>query len=331
MNIKEKFTICRNIQVIILLGVLIMKNEHFSFVDIEGKDIYVYKWVPLTGNIKGAIQIAHGLSETAGRYERFAEILTDRGYIVYANDHRGHGNTAGDLANLGYAGEDGFNLMIENMKQLNEIIKSENNNIPVFLLGHSMGSHLSQVYITRYGNTLNGVILSGTSGKQGFILNMGIFLAKRGIKKSGVRARAYNINKLSFGGFNKEFSPNRTEFDWLSRDEKEVDKYVNDDYCGAVPTYGFFYDYFKGFKVMHDKINLEKIPKQLPIYLYSGEKDPVGGDTKSVLNLIELYKEQEIKDITYKFYKDGRHEMLNELNKDEVMNDVANWIDSHIK
>lgn len=307
-----------------------MKSETFTFKDGDGVNIFCYRWNKEDDKPRAAVQIAHGLSETAVRYERFAEYLTERGYIVYANDHRGHGRTAENLDNLGYAGRDGLNWMLRDMKQLNDIIKTESPGLPVFLFGHSMGSHLAQLYIPRYGNELRGVILSGTSGKQGFIIDFALFLSKRGIRKYGERARANDINKLSFGRFNKAFSPTRTEFDWLSRDNEEVDKYINDKYCGGVPTYGFYYDYFRGFKIMHKKKYMGKIPKDLPIFLFSGEKDPVGSNTKSVLNLIGLYKALQIKNISYKFYKDGRHEMLNEINRDEVMKDAADFFDNNL-
>jgi alpha-beta hydrolase superfamily lysophospholipase len=307
-----------------------MKNLNFSFSNSIDKEIYVYKWTPETSVIKGAVQISHGLSETAARYEGLAEFLTDKGYIVYANDHLGHGKTAKTIDNLGYACKDGFSQMVKDMNQLNDIIRSENPRIPLFLFGHSMGSYLSQVYIQRYGNTINGVILSGTSGKQGFILYFGKILSKLGVLLKGDRGKAININKLTFGGFNKPFKPFRTEFDWISSDPLEVDKYIKDEYCGAIPSHGFYYDLFRAFSVMHNKSSLEMIPKDLPIYLFSGDKDPVGGNTKSVLNLFELYKTQNIKDLSIKFYKDGRHEMLNEVNKAEVMKDILTWLEAHI-
>jgi alpha-beta hydrolase superfamily lysophospholipase len=193
-----------------------------------------------------------------------------------------------------------------------------------------MGSHLSQRYIVLYGKELKGVILSGTSGKQGMLLNLGILLAKRGAKRKGPRERAHSINNLTFGSFNKAFKEPRTDFDWLSRDTAEVDKYIKDDYCGVVPTYGFFKDLFAGFKILHREDEMSKIPRSLPIYLFSGDKDPVGGNTKSVLGLIDLYRKLGIKDVSYRFYEDGRHEMLNEINRAEVMQDVLNWIEAHI-
>lgn len=307
-----------------------MKCKEFTFKDEEGIEIFVYKWLPEgVINVKGAVQISHGMAETAARYERFAEDLTKAGYIVYANDHRGHGRTAGSVENVGYCGQDGFNWMVKDMRRLNSIISDENPDIPIFLLGHSMGSMLSQTYIENYGDTINGVILSGTSGKMGILLDIGIVIAKREMKRIGPRGKSTLLNNMTFGSYNKEFKPNRTDFDWLNRDNSEVDKYINDPYCGGVFSAGFFYDFLRGLKEMHKIEQLRKIPKDLPIYLFSGEKDPVGKDCRSVKQLIDTYKKEQIKDVSYKFYKDGRHEMLNEINRDEVITDTIKWLDSH--
>ncbi|MDF2672572.1 MAG: lysophospholipase, partial [Clostridiales bacterium] len=294
-----------------------MIEKNFSFKDGEDLEIFVYKWEPeVEVKPMGVVQIAHGMAEHAGRYERFAEKLTAAGYTVYANDHRGHGRTAGDIENVGYCGEDGFKWMLKDMKELTNIIKGENPGLPVFLFGHSMGSMLSQMYIALYGNELKGVILSGTSGKQGFILNLGIFMAKRQIVKIGVKTPSKTMNKMTFASYNNEFTPTRTPFDWLSRDEREVDKYIKDPFCGGVFSSGFFYDFLRGLKEMHRVENMERIPKELPIYFISGEKDPVGKNCRTITGLIEEYRKLGIKDVSYKFYKDGRHEMLNEINRD---------------
>ncbi|EYE89400.1 alpha/beta hydrolase [Fervidicella metallireducens AeB] len=307
-----------------------MKKEDFTFKDGEGVEIFTYKWSPEEGQeIKAVVQIAHGMAETAARYERLAEFLTNEGYMVYANDHRGHGKTAKAVENLGYIGKDGFNWMIEDMKQLNDIIKKENPDKPVFLLGHSMGSMLSQGYITKYGDSIKGVILSGTAGKQGFLLELGVLIAKLEMKNKGEKWQSSLLNKLSFGSYNNSFKPTKTEFDWLSSDEMEVEKYIKDPFCGTVFTSSFFYDFLKGFRYIHQQQNMARIPKKLPIYIFAGDKDPVGNKCKTIKWLIEEYKKLGIEDVEYKFYKDGRHEMLNEVNRDEVMKDLLNWIKRH--
>ncbi len=308
-----------------------MRKETFMFKEVTGLDIFVYKWVPEKSiKVKAVVQIAHGMAETAARYERFAEKLTGQGYAVYANDHRGHGKTAKEVDRVGDLGEDGFNNMVKNMNQLQEIIKKENPNLPFFILGHSMGSFLLQRYIALYGKELDGAILSGSSGREGILLDIGRWLAKREIKKIGRGGRSMKLTKLSFGAYNKAFKPNRTGFDWLSRDDKEVDKYIKDPFCGGVFTAGFFYDLFNGLKLIQDKKEIEKIPLDLPIYIFSGDKDPLGKSGKGVLKLVKTYKKLGIEDLSYKLYEGGRHEMLNEINRDEVMQDAIGWINRHI-
>jgi len=306
--------------------------KNFTFKSDEGMDIYVYNWRPDEEiQIKGVVQIAHGMAETAARYERFAKVLTDNGYIVYIHDHRGHGNTAKTIENLGYLAEkDGFKWLVEDVHKLSEIIKKENPALPLFLFGHSMGSFVTQRYIMLYGKELKGTILSGSNGKQGPILNIGAFLAKREAKKNGRKAQSSKLDKLSFGSFNNAFKPNRTAFDWLSRDNDEVDKYIKDPFCGTVFTCGFFYDFLSGLKEIEKDENIALVPKDLPVFIFAGDKDPVGKNGKGIIRLFNTYKKFNIKDVTYKLYKDGRHEMLNESNRDEVMSDVINWLNNHL-
>ncbi len=307
-----------------------MKEYNFSFKDREDIEIFVYKWIPEgEENIRGVVQISHGMAEHAGRYERFAEELTSAGYIVYANDHRGHGKTAGSPLNIGYCGEDSFYWMVEDMRELTSIIKEENPGMPVFLLGHSMGSMLSQMYIALCGSEISGIILLGTTGKRGLMLNIGILMAKRQVIKIGVKTPSKKMNGITFAGYNREFEPIRTPFDWLSRDEGEVDKYINDPLCGGIFSAGFFYDLLRGLKKIHSRKVMGKIPKTLPVYFLSGGKDPVGGKCKTITGLIEEYKRLGIRDVTYRFYDGARHEILNEINKDEVMRDIIGWMDRY--
>ena len=305
--------------------------ENFMFKDKGDLKIFVYKWLPDENvKVKGVVQIAHGMAETAARYEGFARALTNDGFIVYANDHRGHGKTAGEASKLGDLGEDGFNSMVENMHELNERIKEENPDLPIFLFGHSMGSFLTQRYICLYGSELKGAIISGSCGKQGITIDIARLIAKREIVKIGRAGKSNKLDKLSFGSYNKSFKPNRTAFDWLSRDNSEVDKYIDDPFCGTVFTAGFFYDFLGGLKSIAEHKEIENVPKNLPIYIFSGDKDPVGKNGKGVLKLVKTYKEHGMVDLTYKLYNDGRHEMLNEINKEEVIADVLKWLNMHV-
>ncbi|MBU3182998.1 alpha/beta hydrolase [Clostridium psychrophilum] len=307
-----------------------MRSESFMFKGKYEINIFVYKWVPNENiELKGIVQIAHGMAETAIRYEKFAEVLTDNGFIVYANDHRGHGKTAGKIEKVGDLGEDSFNSMVDDMHELNKIIKNENVRLPIFLLGHSMGSFLTQKYISLYGNELNGVMLTGTCGKKGIITDIGRLIAKCDSKRIGRNGKSILLNKLIIGRNNNFFNPSRTAFDWLSRDNKEVDKYIDDPYCGTIFTAGFFYDLLSGIKEIASEIEIKSVPKDLPIYIFAGDKDPVGENGRGVIKLVKTYNKHGVKDLIYKLYKDGRHEMLHETNTEEVFYDVIQWLKAH--
>lgn len=309
-----------------------MKCKEFYFKGKEDLNIHVYKYTSENIKPKAVVQIAHGMSETAIRYKEFAQELTKNGYVVYINDHRGHGITAKTIDNIGYLAEkDGFTCLVEDMNILTNIIKEENSHLPIYLFGHSMGSFVSQRYIMEYGDNLAGLILSGSNGKHGKILKVAQLISKSEIKKHGRRHRSKKLDNLIFGGNNKGFKPSKTDFDWLSRDEKEVQKYIDDPFCGVLFTCGFFYDFIKGLQEVEDKENLKKVPLDLPIYIMSGDKDPVGKNGKGVLRLKDRYVNLGVKKVSWKLYEGGRHEMLNEINKEEVINDIISWLDEREK
>ncbi len=310
---------------------------------IEGSDkvkIFTRKWLPNgasaesgQADIKAVVQIAHGMAEHSARYDNFADTLTKNNFGVYANDHRGHGRTAGTVDNLGYfASNNGWDLVVNDMGLLTNIIKKRHPGIPVFLLGHSMGSFLCRDYMFSHARDtdINGVILSATAGSPGLLGDIGIIIAKAECILRGKRARSPLLDKLSFGSFNKAFKPNRTKFDWLSRDNKEVDKYINDPFCGTVFTAGFFNDLLMGIKKINKASNLALIPENLPVYLFSGSDDPVGDFKKGVEKVYESYVKAGIQDLNIKFYEKGRHEMLNEINRDSVYADIMNWLENHL-
>ncbi|GAV21499.1 alpha/beta hydrolase [Carboxydothermus pertinax] len=304
-----------------------MGFTNFIFKASDGQKIYCYRWSPLEEvKPRAVIYIAHGMAETAVRYERFASVLIKKGYLVYAHDHRGHGKTAKSLLEIGYLGPDGFNRMVQDIKEIIDFVKGENSGVPIILFGHSMGSFLTQRYISLYGESINGVILSGTSGAPGPIVNLGIWQAKKEVERFGPRHRSTRLTQLTFGSYNKKFKPNRTEFDWLSRDHEEVLKYINDPYCGGVFTASFYYDFLRGLKETFRPENLRKIPKELPIFIISGDHDPVGSMGKGVLKLIKTYEKLGLTRVTYKLYPGGRHEMLNETNREEVVKDILSWL-----
>lgn len=309
-----------------------IKTKKFIFKDKEGININCYKWYDDNLKPKAIIQIVHGMAENIFRYDEFAKQLVLNGYMVYGHDHRGHGETAKSIEDIGYMSDnDNFKAMLQNVKDINDYIKKENKNLEIVLFGHSMGSFISQRYIQLYGETLKGVVLSGTNGKHNFEVNLAIVLSFIETKLKGRKHKSKVMDKLSFKGFNKNITNPRTNFDWLSRDEKEVDKYIKNPYCGGVFSSSYFYDFTRALKYIQKIDNLNKINKKLPIYILGGENDPVGYNGKGIINLYNTYKKIGIDNVSYKLYKGGRHEMLNEINKKEVTEDIIEWINSVVK
>ncbi|WP_339169303.1 alpha/beta hydrolase [Paenibacillus sp. FSL R5-0341] len=304
-----------------------MQESTFALVGSEGTRIHVYRWLPdQECNVKGVVQIAHGMGETAARYAEFADTLTRHGYAVYANDHRGHGKTVENASLLGNAGIDAFRWMASDMINLGEVAAKENPGVPLFLMGHSMGSFLVQHLMYAGHERYHAFILSGTNGRRG-LLRFGEKLAFLQCGIQGATHPSMLLNAIVFGGFNRSFRPATTPFDWLSRDSQEVQRFIDDPLCGAVCTAGFFRDFFKLLLEVHLPHNMERIPKHKPVYLFSGEKDPVGLHGKGVLNLVSQYKKLQLENIEYRLYPDGRHEMLHEINRTEVAQHVVSWLE----
>lgn len=296
----------------------------------DGKELYIYCWDKVE-NPKAMIQIFHGMAEHAGRYKKFAEYLNKQGFIVYASDHRGHGKTAGIIEDLGYIGEDGFNKIVEDKHLIFEKMRQEHPKLPMFLFGHSFGSFISQEYILRYGSGLNGVILSGSAAQKGAQIHAGRVVTSIERFIFGERKHSNLMDTLSFGSFNKRFKKDGHKFAWLSSDLNEVKKYEEDDFCGTVFSTGFFYYLMKGFRKLYKEERLASIPKELPIYIISGENDPVGGYGKLIKELFKIYKKTGIRDVQMKLYPGFRHEILNETNKNQVYMDILNWLNHIIK
>jgi alpha-beta hydrolase superfamily lysophospholipase len=304
-----------------------MQKNIESFIAKDKKEIFYYKWTPDNkDDVKAVIQIAHGMAEHAQRYGDFADYFTGKGFAVYANDHRGHGKTAGSLEEVGFIAEkDGWDLLIKDFRELSDIIKSEYPGKPLILLGHSMGALVIEDYMFTYGNEINGAVLSGTSADPGFMGKIGKIICSIELKRKGARAKSPLLDKLSFGKFNTYFKPNRTPFDWLSTNEKNVDRYINDPYCGDIFSAGFFKDLLYGVGKINKFKNIQKVPKKLPILLISGALCPVGNFKKGVMKVYESYKKAGIKDLDVRFYEGMRHEILNEKDNLRVYKDIEDW------
>ncbi len=305
-----------------------MITSEFKLTVEQNLDMQVYSWLPEKDvSLKGIVQIAHGMAEHAKRYEEFASYLTKNGYAVYANDHRGHGKTAGSVENLGFfSKENGWKKVVNDLKLLNQHIKKKHNTIPLFVLGHSMGSFLTRQYLMDPKIKLHGALLSGTANHPGVLGKVGLFLTKLLLLFNNPKSPSSLMDSLSFKAYNKAFKPNRTSFDWLSKDEKKVDEYVSDSYCGTIFSVQFYNDLLKGLLYISDIKNIKKTNQNIPILVFSGANDPVGENGKGVQKFYTKLKTAGIKDITLKLFEDGRHEMLNETNRKEVYAYILQWL-----
>ncbi|UII57079.1 lysophospholipase [Cytobacillus spongiae] len=297
----------------------------------DGHEVFVSYWYQEGLKPKAIVQIAHGMAEHIERYHEFANFLVSHGIFVYGNDHRGHGKTGEKAGILGFfAEENGFERAVDDLKEINSYIKHASPQVPVFIMGHSMGSFLVRRFIQRYEQSVSGVILSGTGGNPGFLGKLGKLVANSQIRKHGKRTESPLMNQLSFGNFNKRFSDGSSEFNWLTRDAKEMQKYIDDPLCGFIATAGFYSDLMTGLERIHHNQEVRKIDKELPFFIFSGDQDPVGKDTKGVKQVIDQYTKHGIHQIEYKYYYEGRHEMLNELNREEVMRDILEWLEKRL-
>ncbi|MHB8064391.1 MAG: alpha/beta hydrolase, partial [Ruminiclostridium sp.] len=300
--------------------------------NITAKDshvISVYCWDRVE-NPRAVLQIFHGMAEHAGRYERFAKYLNTQGIVVIGNDHRGHGKTSQFNGKPGVIGQNGFYNIVEDEFMLTKMLKEKYPNTPIYVLAHSFGSFVGQEYITNYGSEIDGLILSGSAAQTGAEFKFAKILASIQAKLFGEEKEAKLLEKLSFGGYNKKIYNPSSGFDWISRDTEEVKKYDDDPFCGFTCSIGFYYYFTAGLINLYKKDKLAKIPKTLPIYIISGQDDPVGQYGQSVKKLYDIYQALGLSDLNVKLYQGSRHELLNELNRDEVTQDILKWINERL-
>jgi len=306
-----------------------MKSSTFTFDGCDGIAVHAYEWAP-DGAPRAIVQISHGMQEHAARYARAAAGLTRAGYVVFAGDHRGHGLTLVGPGKYGHLGQEGHRAVVEDLKHLTDIARQKYPGLPVFLLGHSWGSFLNQVYIQRWGNALKGVILSGTNGI-GPPMGLVVALCRAVTRFRGADRVAGFLEKMVMGHFNKAFRPGRTGVEWLTRDEAEVDKFLADPTCGIRFPNSFFLDMMTMLRNTWRKKNERQVPRELPILMFAGTKDPAGYFNRGVVALAKRYRKYGVRDVTTRFYDGGRHEMLNETNRDEVVADLITWLDARMK
>ena len=300
-----------------------MPRSEFELRTDDGRSLLARRWLP-EGRPRAVVQIAHGLSEHSARYVRLAAALNAAGYAVYANDHRGHGPKAAP-ADLGHFADDGgWGKVVGDFWTMNRLIAKEQPGVPIIFLGHSLGSFLGQDFVAEHSDALAGAAYSGSSGKPPAIARLGRLIARAERLRLGKRGKSQLLGQMWFGAYNKPFAPARTEFDWLTRDEKEVDAYVADPYCGFPFTTQLAIDVLDALPSLSSPQSLARIRKDLPIYVFSGERDPVGAN---IQGLIQDLKSAGFTQLTIRIYPGARHETLNETNLDEVTRDFIAWLD----
>lgn len=308
-----------------------MKSSTFTYKDQDDIEIFVYKWEPDNGQAKAVVQIVHGVAEHALRYQGFAEYLTTKGFICYAGDYRGHGKSVVD-GNLGHFGPNGWRGNVNSIHELTNIIKKENVNLPVFFFGHSLGSIFGQDILQEFGSDYKGAILSATTGYANLITKkVGGFLARRTAKKGPTKPNQ-QMHDMIMKPLNKPWAkePGATEFEWICSVKEVKDQYIADPLCGFVEPASYFVNLLEGTGKIWNKSNEQKIPHDLPIFFIAGEQDQLAMANNSMNKLIKRYKSYGISDIEQKIYPNRRHETLNETNKEEVYEDIANWVDKHL-
>lgn len=285
-----------------------MAESSFTFTGRDGTELAGYRWEP-SGPAKAVVQLAHGMGEHAGRYGRLAEALNEAGYAVYADDHRGHGRTAPSADQLGSFGPGGWDAVVDDLGVLAAVARTDHPGVPLVLVGHSMGSFALQCFLLDHSAELDGAVLSGTTAVD-------------------VIAGAIDPEQpADLTLFNAPFEPARTAYDWLSRDGDEVDLYVADPLCGfgvdAAGTAGMF-----GWgPALADPERLGAIRSDLPIYVLSGEADPLAGGGALVTMVADRYREAGVAEVKVDLYPGARHEVFNETNRDEVTANLVAWLD----
>lgn len=305
----------------------------FTFPSSDGKTtLHGCAWAPADGEPRAILQIAHGVAEHITRYDHFAHFLVEHGFAVVGHDHLGHGESLPQGGTPVYfADKDGWTHAVDDIALLQVRIRREAPDIPLFLMGHSMGSFLSRSFLIRYPRRLKGAILMGTGWQSGAIIQGGLAVAGAAALRHGRRSTSKLVTELAFGGYNKAFAPNRTGSDWLSADSANVDRYIADPMCGQDATVGLFQDMLQGIRFNQQSKNLQRMDPHMPVLFVSGDRDPVGGMGKGVLHSRDAFRKAGVQNVECILYPGLRHEILNEQSQQEtVYNDILHWLEGHL-
>lgn len=307
-----------------------MRKDFYYLSNDQETKIHAAEWIP-DKKPKAVLQIIHGMVEHIGRYAEFAEYLADAGFYVVGNDHLGHGESVTSDEKHGFFhAEHGNEYLIGDIHELRQRTSLVYPDIPYFMLGHSMGSFLLRQYITLYGEGLKGAVIMGTGSQPSVVLKAGRFLCRSIAAAKGPMYRSQTLDNVAFGSYNSKFQPSRTTHDWLTKDEQIVDKYLADLWCTFTFTVRAYDQMFYGIEYIQNKDHIAKIPKDLPLLVVSGAEDPVGDFGKGAYEAYQTYHDAGIKDIQIKLYPGDRHEILNETDRQQVYEDLRNWLEARI-
>lgn len=305
--------------------------KDFYFNSSTGKNkIHARMCVP-DAEPRAIVQIIHGIAEYIERYDEFMSFLADNGIIAVGTDHLGHGKSIESEEQTGFfAYDNGWDYVVRDEEVLRLAMHENYPELPIIVFGHSMGSFMARTLLIRYPDAFNAAIISGTGNQGAALVNGGLFMGNLVTGLRGAHHYSKFLNNLAFGSYNKIYDNPKTEYDWLSRDEANVQKYIDDPLCGFIPSCSLFRDMMTGVKFITNKKNLTAMNKDMPVYFMSGDMDPVGECGKGVQKAYNNFLEAGMKDVSIKLYPGGRHEMLNEINKDEVYTDILAWLESKI-
>lgn len=309
-----------------------MRKEEFYFDSRDNHSkIHAVRWMPDSENVTAVVQIVHGMAEYGERYEAFAKFLTERGFVVTAEDHLGHGKSVAEDNIQGYFCEqDAATVVVRDVHRLKKMTQEIYPGVPYFILGHSMGSFILRNYIGRYGTGIHGAMIVGTGSQPAALLACSKALAALEGFFRGQKHVSRFLDKCAFSGYNRQIKNARTSFDWLSRNTENVDAYLADKDCGFTFTVNGFKTLFTLISRCQKKEHLNNIPKELPLLVTAGAADPVGAYGKGVQKAYEALKKVGIKNLEIKLYPEDRHEILNETDREQVMEDIARWLGKHL-
>ncbi len=310
---------------------MIQKNE-FTYPSADHQtDIHAIEWIPDVP-MTGVLQIVHGMQEFVDRYDDFARYMCSFGFLVVGNDHLGHGTSVRSEKYYGYFAEkNGNKTVIADMRELQRRVQLQHPDLPYFMLGHSMGSFLCRQYLCLYGNFLDGAVISGTAWHSAEEATLGMAMCRMMASQKGWMYRSPFMTKLAMGNYNKKIQPLRTPQDWLTRDEKIVDAYRADKRTQFLFTLNGYYNLFANLKFLTVKENLWKMPKELPVFFIAGEMDPVGNYGRGVKQAAVSFRSAGMQNVTCRLYPHDRHEVLNELDKADVYEDVRTWMEGVLR